>query len=524
MSLCLLVSPEVRGLSFWLYPATWNLRGVRYAAAPLGLLTVAALLPAHWQIRLVDCNVVTLHDHDLQWADVVFIGGMITQQRNHLELIDRCRRLGKTVVSGGPDPTNSPHIYKSAHHLVLDEAESSLGPFLADWERGDAQKVYRADKRPDMESSPPPRWDLLNIDDYLYPSLQWSRGCPFNCEFCDIIELYGRIPRHKTVSQVLSELQALYNHGHRGHVEFVDDNLIGNQKTLVPLLAEVAAWQKARGYPFEFSCEASLNLADRPALLEGMRAAGFIGAFIGIETPDSGTLKTAQKHQNTRRNIVDSIKRLYGYGIHAYAGYIVGMDGEPAEIAREMVACIQDSAVPVNMVGLLFALPTTQLATRLAREGRLEEGFEIWPSDEAGDQCLGGLNFATQRPRAQVLRDYREVVLSIYDPPAFFKRVAGLAQLLDMRGHHLKFSWSRNLQEARTFARMVWKMGIQSRWRAQWWSLLAKVALGNPRAFRYVIWSSAFYLHFEEFTARLIPLLDRRIAQEERSTVTSLQS
>lgn len=511
---CLLVNPEVRGQTFWVYPATWSLRGARYATPPLGLATVAALLPEDWNPRILDCNAEAMTEEHWQWADLLMVGGMMTQQSHHLELIEEARKRGLMVVCGGADPTSSPHLYERADHLVLGEAEVTLPQFLEDFKMGRTQRVYRSEQKANMLKSPPVRWDLLNLKHYLYAGVQWSRGCPFNCEFCDIIELYGRVPRHKSIPQIVEELEVLYRLGYRGHLEIVDDNLIGSPKVLLPVLEAVADWQKRRGYPFEFSGEASLNLSEREPLLKALKKANFCALFVGIETPNARTLKTAQKYQNTRRDTVASVHKLYSYGLHVYAGYIVGMDDEAPEMVEEMVACMQDSAIPVNMAGLLVALPTTQLARRLQREGRLPQDYDRWPLDLQGDQCVAGLNFSTQRPRTQVLADYRKILMRTYNPEAYFERVLGLSRRLNMRGHRLGFDPHRVMLEARTFGRLLWKLGILSRWRGLWWRVFLRTLLCNPLALRYVLWLTAFWLHFEEFVPQLLPKLERRMANE----------
>src|SRR5262249_35904698 len=266
---------------------------------------------------------------------------------------------------------NSAHVYDGADHLVLGEAEATLPAFLADLAAGKPAHLYRADERADVTRSPVPRWDLVDVDRYAYVGLQWSRGCPFNCEFCDIIELFGRVPRLKGVDQVLGELENLYRLGWRGAVDIVDDNFIGNQREVAILLRAIAEWQEAHGWPFEFGTEVSLNLADRPMLLALMREAGFCAVFTGIETPDEGALRKMHKLQNAGRDIRASVSTIQRSGMMVMAGYILGVDGEAPDAADRIIRLIDESAVPVDMVGLLFALPSTQLARRLAAEGRL---------------------------------------------------------------------------------------------------------------------------------------------------------
>jgi len=365
----LLIYPRFDGDTFWNFAETCEIFGARYPAAPLGLITLAALLPAAWSLRLVNRNTETLTDVDLQWADLVMTGGMLPQQLDSLEIVDLCRKHGKPVAVGGPGVTSSPHMYRSANFQVLGEAESIIGKFVEAWESGAREGVFEAPKfQADVSSSPIPRFDLLKFEQYLHIGVQFSRGCPFTCEFCDIIELYGRVPRTKTTPQMLVELDTLYRLGYRGHVDFVDDNLIGNKKAVKAFLPELKAWQEARDWPFEFTTEASINLADDPNLLILLRDANFVGVFVGIESPDPATLVAMRKKQNTRRSIPESIHKIYAAGLFVTAGFIVGFDSETGSMAEGMVEVIEEAAIPVCMVGLLYALPNTQLTRRLARK------------------------------------------------------------------------------------------------------------------------------------------------------------
>jgi radical SAM superfamily enzyme YgiQ (UPF0313 family) len=269
---------------------------------------------------------------------------------------------GKPVCAGGPDVSSSPHLYAEADFRVIGEAEHIMADFVDAWERGERSGVFTAEKfNIDVTQSPLPRFDLLKFEHYLYIGVQYSRGCPFTCEFCDIIELYGRVPRTKTNAQILSELQALYDLGHRGHVDFVDDNLIGNKKNLRAFMPELRAWQETHNYPFEFSTEASINLADDNELLQAMKDSNFVTVFVGIESPDPDTLVQARKKQNTKRNIPECVHKIYSYGMIVTAGFIIGFDSERGSVAASIIECIEECAIPVCMVGLLYAMPGTQL-------------------------------------------------------------------------------------------------------------------------------------------------------------------
>ena len=512
---CLLIYPEFQSASFWNYREACKIKGARYPAAPLGLLTVAALLPPDWELKLVDRNVEDFDESLFDWADLVMLGGMIPQQPDHLKLIGRARAHGKRVVSGGPDATNSQHLYDAADHLVLGEAEVTLPRFLADLARGEAKHVYRSEEQADLTRSPVPRWDLARIDRYAYLGLQWSRGCPFNCEFCDIIELFGRVPRHKTTAQVLAELDNLYARGHRGAVDVVDDNFIGNQAEAANLLPAVREWQRKHSWPFELGAEVSLNVADRPRLLQLMQEAGFCAVFVGIETSEEGALLLSQKRQNTRRDIVESVHELYRHGMLVMAGYIVGFDGEKPGLADRVIRLIDATAIPVNMVGLLFALPTTQLTRRLAREGRLPPDFDMVRPEMGGDQCSAGLNFETARPKSEVLRDYIRILKAIYRPEAYFDRVLRMALALDNSGRKLSLGGRGQLKELTIFFRMVWGIGLRRSWGWRWWKLLVQVLVRNPGSIRYALWMATLYVHFEEFAGSLVEGLEQRALQEE---------
>ncbi|MBV9077978.1 MAG: DUF4070 domain-containing protein, partial [Methylobacteriaceae bacterium] len=342
--------------------------------------------------------------------------------------------------------------------------------------------------------------------------VQFSRGCPFTCEFCDIIELYGRAPRTKTNEQMMAELERLYELGFRGHLDFVDDNLIGNKKAIKRFLPVLAAWQKERGYPFILSTEASLNLADDPELLALMRAANFFIVFVGIESPDEETLVSAQKKQNTRRSISESVHRINRAGMFVIAGFIIGFDTERGEVRDAMIGCVEDTAIPMAMIGLLAALPQTQLSRRLAREGRLHLAYD----DElagAGDQCTGGLNFRPLRPRRDILQDYRDVLERVYAPASFFGRVRRLAGELKRPPRPSDLDWRAVVPLLRPFARVAWRMTArQPRLARHFWSTFLHCARTNPRALPFLTMNMATYLHLGPFSRTVIAELDRRIA------------
>ncbi len=509
----LLVFPRFNPNSFWALKDSCRVADAKAPSPPLGLLTVAAMLPPEWPVRLVDCNTVDLSDDDLASVDLVMTGGMLPQADHALEVIARCRAAGVPVCVGGPDATSRPDLYVDADFRVLGEAEGILERFLAAWRAGERCGTFEAVKfQADVTASPVPRWDLIDFSDYLFVGLQYSRGCPFTCEFCDIIELYGRVPRAKRTDQILAELDRLLALGHRGHVDFVDDNLIGNKKALKKFLPELKAWQVTHGYPFMFSTEASLNLADDEQLLAMMRDANFFVVFIGIESGDDATLVSMQKKQNTRRSIAGSVERIYAAGLFAIAGFIIGFDTETGAVRQQMGDTIDATAIPIAVLGLLTALPNTQLSRRLTREGRTIEGWAQSP-EGSGDQCTAGLNFHTLRPRRDVLDDYKAVLERINAPEAFFDRLTRVTAALRRPRLDVRFNarhWARNL---RVFGRTALEITLHRpalRW--PFWRFLAFALARNPRAVEFVLMNVVMFLHVGRFSRFVVDDMERRIA------------
>ena len=513
MTRCLLVSPRFSEFSYWNYREVCEIFGARYPAAPLGLATVAALLPQTWEIRLLDLNVREMDTSLIDWADIVMAGGMLPQQRNLLALIDLCHARGKRIVIGGQDPTSQPEVYADADYLVLDEGEMTIPTFLADLENGVTRGMYRSEEKPDVSQSPTPRFDLLELDKYLHVGVQFSRGCPFNCEFCDIIELYGRKPRTKTPAQVLRELECLYRLGYKGHVDFVDDNFIGNKKSVMAFLPELLAWSRAHDFPFYFSTEASLNVADDPKLLGMMEAVDFRYLFIGIETPDKDLLVRAQKKQNTRNPIVEGVQRLNAHGMVVTAGFIIGFDGEARTAAPSIIECVEDSGIAMAMVGLLTALPNTQLTRRLTREGRLSEGYaRMLPGDV--DQATTGLNFVPSRPRAEILTDYAAILRRLYSPKSYFDRVRALVPKLRRQPKQLGTTRGRR-REIAALAIVVWRLGFARATAWYFWRNVLLVLATRPANFEATIHLMALFIHFDRHTRFVLDGLERKLSPLE---------
>jgi len=517
----LLVYPRFAAATFWNFAATCELLGVKYPAAPLGLITTAAMFPPSWTVRLVDRNAEELTAANLDWADMVMTGGMLAQHNDTAEVIRIAQKHGKPVVVGGPAITSVPEAYLQADFQVLGEAEGILEKFIEAWTNGVRKGVFSAEKfTADVTKSPIPRFDLLKFDYYLHVGVQFSRGCPFTCEFCDIIELYGRVPRTKTTPQMLAELDRLYELGYRGHIDFVDDNLIGNKKAVKAFLPHLTRWLEEHDYPFEFTTEASLNLADDDELLKLMNAANFVGVFTGIESPNPETLVQMKKKQNTRRNIAESVHRIYAAGMFVTAGFIVGFDNEKAAMSEPMIDLIEEAAIPVAMVGLLYALPNTQLTRRLAKEGRLHALPEMVP-DGHGDQCTNGLNFDTLRPRREILEDYKRVLDKIYDPVAFAGRLRRLSDMLDnstRKGQVRATDAKRKFSSAGMLHKLMASVPEPRDLFRETFSHCLKT---NPRSARWIIGQMAFYLHLGPFSRFVINEIDLKIDQIDASALAA---
>jgi hypothetical protein len=514
----LMVYPRFVNESFWNYRESCAVLGAKYPTIPLGLITVAAMLPPEWNVRLVNLNTEELTDADLETADLVMTGGMMFQQASTLDIIALCRSRGKPVAVGGPDVSSSPHVYERANFRVVGEAEGAIDAFIAAIDSGSNEGLFESPKfQVDVTKTPKPRFDLLKFEQYMHLGVQYSRGCPFTCEFCDIIELYGRVPRTKTAAQMLEELETLYQLGYRGHVDFVDDNLIGNKKALKAFLPHLIQWLKERDYPFEFSTEASLNLADDAELLGMLKQANFFVIFMGIESPDTETLIAMRKKQNTRRSIPDSVHRIYQAGIFVTAGFIVGFDSEMGSIAGPMIELIEDSAIPMAAIGLLWALPNTQLSRRLAREGRLHVDAELMPKG-SNDQIASGLNFETKRERLDVLRDLRHVLATIYTPEAYCGRIDRLVSLLDCSGRRSEMPKGDIRAKIGTVNIVQDILRRMPEHRERFWRTFTNCMKNNPGAMRAVVSLLGFYLHVGPYARYAIAQIDRQIEALEQGT------
>ena len=460
----LLVNPEFPE-TYWSFRHALPFEGKRCVFPPLGLLTVSSLLPTTCERRLVDLNIESLKTSHLEWADMVFVTGMLVQKKSLHEVVKRAKQLGKVVVLGGPYVTSTIEELPDADHLFQGEAETTLPEFFSDLEQGKAKRIYKSLDRPPMSISPIPDFKIADLKRYSLMSVQYSRGCPFSCEFCDIIEIYGRIPRTKSNHQILGELDALRQIGWRGPLFIVDDNFIGNKKNVRQMMPELVAWQKQHGNPFSFLTEASVNLADDEELLGTMRDAGFRRVFLGIETPVEESLKEAQKSQN-RGNLLDSVKKIQSYGMEVMAGFIVGFDNDPEDIFERQIEFIRESAIPLAMVGMLNALPDTQLWRRLEREGRL------LGEDASGNNTVSTLNFVTKMDPTLLISGYQSIMKTIYKPREYYERVL---DSLKRTVHETKEPTPYNLyQEMKALVRLILKLGILDAERKEFWRFFIK--------------------------------------------------
>lgn len=466
--------------SFWSYDRFLEIAGLKASIPPLGIITVAALLPQDWEIRFCDRNVNLETDADWQWCDIVILSAMLAQKSDFHALIRKAVRLGKKVAVGGPYPTSVPQaaLDSGAHYLILDEGEITVPQFLDAVDRDREQGIFRACEKPDVTLSPIPRFDLLDRDAYFMMAIQFSRGCPFNCEFCDIISLYGRKPRTKEPAQTIAELQTLYDLGWRGSLFIVDDNFIGNQRNVKRLLRELIPWMQKHDYPFSFLTEASVNLAEDNELLDLMAEAGFYGVFLGIETPDQDSLKMTRKLQNTRNPLAEACSKINQAGLFIHAGFILGFDGERAGAGERIQGFVEQTNIPQPMLGILQALPNTALWNRLQHEQRLTEGDIDHPT---GDQNTL-MNFVPTRPIAEIAREYVEGIWTMYEPANYLKRC--LQHCLEIRlrsgrKQTLKFPLGKEVQ---LVTRLIWHQGIRrSDIRVQFWRQLIIILAKNPR-------------------------------------------
>lgn len=491
----LLVNPETPN-TFWSFKHALSFVAKKAGQPPLGLLTVASLLPAEWKKRLVDCNLAPLTSRDLQWADYVFLGGMSVQAASAHAIIARCNEVGTRVVAGGPLFTARHQEFRGVDHFVLNEAEITLPGFLSDLQRGEPKRLYTTDRWADLTGTPPPMWELITQRHYATMNLQYSRGCPYDCEFCDITVLYGRVPRTKAGSQVIAELDALYRTGWREHVFFVDDNFIGNKnklkKEILPIIIE---WMEQHHHPFTLGTEASLNLADDPELLAMMVQAGFQDIFVGIETPNAESLEECKKIPNRNRDLIGSVRILQNAGMQVQGGFIVGFDNDPPSIFDALIRFIRESGIVVAMVGLLNAPVNSRLHRRLGRERRLLETF-------SGNNMDFSMNFLPKMDPQRLLEGYRKILGTIYSPKEYYRRVTAFLRTHDPIRHH---GTPMRLAHVRALVKSMLLLGVVGKERIYYWKLFFWSLFCRPRHFSTAITLAIYGFHFRRVFEQYLP-------------------
>ena len=484
----LLVYPE--------YPPTyWSFRfAVRFqrkkaSYPPLGLMTIAPMFPREWNRRLIDLNTQPLKDKDLEWADLVCISAMIVQRQSANEVIQRSRALGKKILVGGPYWAKDTANHDQVDYVIVGEAEHLLPEFIRDFENGCAKKVYSSPTMPELKDTPMLDLDLVPLKNYSSMLLQFSRGCPFNCEFCDIIEIYGRKARCKSNDQFLAELDLLYAKGWRGPVFIVDDNFIGNKTIIRNLLPKIIEWQKKYRYPFSFFTEASVNLAREDDMIALMVEAGFRKVFLGIETPVQESLKLTQKMQNTTMDLLESVRKIQNAGMEVLSGFIVGFDSDPSDVFDRVIQFIQKAAIPVSMVGLLSALPGTQLTRRLIKEGRLL-------MESNGSNTTMDMNFVPVMDLDKLLTGYKKILYTIYEPRQYYSRVLEFLSHYRPKSRPFRFKFS----DLVAFMNSILKQGILESGRWDYWKFLVQAYRRNAAAFSVAVTLAIMGYHFQKVT------------------------
>ena len=513
----LLVYPEMPP-TYWSFRYAMPFIGKRAAFPPLGLLTVAAMLPEDFEVTLVDMNASPLTPEAVSAADLVLTSSMIVQRESLAEVIRLCRSCGTPVVAGGPYPTGCHERIDGVDHFVLDEAEVTLPAFLADFREGRAAPLYSDASKPDLASTPPPRFDLIRMGDYAAMALQFSRGCPHDCEFCDIVELFGHRPRTKPPTRFIAEMDALYATGWRGSLFIVDDNFIGNRRAVKALLREVARWQAERAYPFALFTEATLDLAADEELMALMREAGFNMVFLGIETPVEETLRAVHKAHNLRGDMLEGVRRIQRAGMEVSAGFVLGFDSDPPDIFERQVAFIQEAGIPTAMVGLLTALPNTRLYKRLESEGRIAQ-------DSGGNNTHDfQLSYVPKMDAQVLLSGYKRLLSEIYRPRRYFERCLSL--LRNLRVHETT-ERRIGLTELRALGHSLIRQSF-STYTWPYWTFMVRGALLRPRLMAEIVTMAVKGHHFFKMTRRILEVerfkqkIDRlaRAFQERASSLS----
>ncbi|MEW5857679.1 MAG: B12-binding domain-containing radical SAM protein, partial [Cyanobacteriota bacterium] len=494
--------------TFWSYEKILELVNRKVLLPPLGLVTVAAILPQAWEFKLVDRNIRTVTEDEWEWADIVILSAMIVQKEDLLDQIKEAKRRGKLVACGGPYPTSVPEEAQKAgvDYLILDEGEITLPMFVEAVQRGEKQGIFRSNgEKPDVTTTPVPRFDLLEFDAYDSMSVQFSRGCPFQCEFCDIIVLYGRKPRTKAPEQLLAELEYLYQLGWRRSVFMVDDNFIGNKRNVKLFLKELKTWQAEHQYPFRFNTEASIDLAQDQELMDLMVECYFDAVFLGIETPDEESLSLTKKFQNTRSSLGEAVEAITRTGLRPMAGFIIGFDGEKAGAGDRIVRFAEQTAIPTTTFAMLQALPNTALWHRLDKEGRLR-------GKDGNINQTTLMNFVPTRPLQEIAREYVEAFWTLYDAEKFLDRTYRCFLMLGAPKCKAPAKLP-NLVDLRALLIVMWRQGVKRTTRWKFWHHLLSILKRNPGVFEHYIAVCAHNEHFLEYRQIVRDEIDAQLAE-----------
>jgi radical SAM superfamily enzyme YgiQ (UPF0313 family) len=484
--------------TFWSFKHALKFVSKKAAFPPLGLLTVAAMLPDDWDKKLVDMNVTNLGDGDIEWADYVFISAMAVQKESVRDVIKRCRKLKTKIVAGGPLFTTGYEEFDEIDYFVLNEAEITLPLFLEDLKNGKAKHVYTSDQWANIRETPLPAWGLIDVKKYSSMSIQYSRGCPFDCEFCDIVVLNGHTPRTKGADQLLRELEEFYKWGWRSSVFIVDDNFIGNKKKLkAEILPAIIQWMKEKKKPFSLFTEASINLADDEKLVQLMVEANFNMVFIGIETTNEDSLAECSKMQNRNRDMVAAVKKLQNRGLQVQGGFILGFDNDPPAIFENLISFIQKSGIVTAMVGLLNAPRGTRLYRRLKKEKRLL-------SDFTGDNTDCTMNFVPRMEHRNLMNGYKKVIDTIYSPKQYYERVKVFLQEYKPIGEKIA---RPKLEHVKAFIKSVWFLGLVGKGQQYYWRLLGWTIARRPKSFSMSVLLAIYGFHFRKVVERYIIML-----------------
>lgn len=485
----LLIYPEYEN-TFWNVKKVLNVLGKKAPYPPLGLLTVAAMLPDYWEKKLIDMNCQALKDEHIKWADYVLISSIVGQKQSTKKIVNKVQEIGKTIIAGGSLFTTGWEEFSNIDTLVLGEAEEVIPVLVKDMENKNLRKIYSMENFPPIQKVPIPLWSLVNLSYYNSVCIQLSRGCPYNCEFCDVVQLNGRVPRIKSNKQIIEELDSVYELGWRAGVFFVDDNFIGNKNTLKSkLLPEIIKWQKDRKYPFTLSTQASINLADDSKLMEMMTDAGFATVFIGIETPDPDGLEECGKYHNKNRNMLESVKKIQNMGFEVNAGFILGFDSDKETVFQNQIDFIQKSGIVAAMVGLLNVSPKSRLHERLEKANRLINNKSNKNTSE-----LSVLNFIPKMQASTLIDGYENVLTTIYSPRCYFARIKTF--LREYRPKKLKRPEVR-FYHIRGLLSSLWFLGIKENGRHYYWNLLLWSLFKRPCLLPYAVGLPLGLLHFK---------------------------